>query len=367
MKLLCEKNELLNALQIVTKAVPAKTTMSILQCVMIDAMGSEIRLIANDMELGIETSIRGDIEERGFIAVEARFLQDIVRKLPEGNVTIVSSPDNLVEIKSGKTHFKVQGRGSEEFTYLPVIEKIDGFVISQLGLKNIINQTIFSIGSGDTMMSGELLEVNADNLKVVALDGHRVSVRRQTLSDSFVSRKVVIPGKTLTEISRIMSDSTERMVEIYFTDKHIVFFFDSTMVVSRLMEGEFYNIDQMFSSDCETKMNVNRTEFLECLDRATLFVKEDDKKPVIININDEGMELKIQSTIGSMDENINIKKQGKDLILGFNPRFLMDALKSIEDEEVSFYFVNPKAPCFIRDEAGTYNYLILPVNIKVIR
>ena len=153
---------------------------------------------------------------------------------------------------------------------------------------------------------------------------------------------------------------------ISFTPKHIVFEFEKTTVVSRLIEGEYFRIDQMLSSDYETKVKINKKEFLNCIDRATLLVKEGDKKPIIINIKDETMELKINSILGSMNEDIDIEKQGKDLMIGFNPKFLIDALRVIDDEEVELYMVNPKAPCFIKNHQESYIYLILPVNFSTV-
>ena len=154
---------------------------------------------------------------------------------------------------------------------------------------------------------------------------------------------------------------------IFFTDNHIVFEFDDTVVVSRLIEGEYFRIDQMLSSDYETKVKINKREFLDCIDRATLFVKEGDKKPIIITIDDTGMQLNINSQMGSMNEEIDIDKEGKDIMIGFNPKFLIDALKVIDDEEISIYLVNPKAPCFIKNEEESYIYLILPVNFNTAR
>ena len=211
-------------------------------------------------------------------------------------------------------------------------------------------------------MTGELFEVNGSLLKVVSLDGHRISIRKVELKENFGNIKVVVPGKTLTEVSKILSGETDDDVRIFFTNNHIVFEFDETVVVSRLIEGEYYRIDQMLSSDYETKITVNKKELLSCIDRATLLVKEGDKKPIIIHITDASMELKINSQIGSMKEDIDIEKEGKDILIGFNPRFLMDALRVIDDETVDVYLVNPKAPCFIRDDKETYTYLILPVN-----
>ena len=154
------------------------------------------------------------------------------------------------------------------------------------------------------------------------------------------------------------------MVSMYFTDKHILFEFDDTTVVSRLIEGEYFKIEQMLSNNYATKVHMNKRELLSCIDRATLMVKESDKRPIIINITDGSMELKINSMIGSMNETIDIVKDGKDILIGFNPKLLMDALRVIDDEEIDIYLVNPKAPCFIRDEESKYIYLILPVNFN---
>lgn len=144
----------------------------------------------------------------------------------------------------------------------------------------------------------------------------------------------------------------------------ILFEFDNTRVVSRLLEGEYYKISQMLSSDYETKITINKKEFLNCIDRASLLIRESDKKPIIIDITDHSLKLNINSFFGSMEEEILIQKEGRDLLIGFNPKFLMDVLRVIDDEEINIYLVNPKAPCYIKDDAGTYNYLILPVNFN---
>jgi len=177
---------------------------------------------------------------------------------------------------------------------------------------------------------------------------------------------VIVPGKTLSEISKILSGEVDDQVSIFFGQNHILFEFDKTMVVSRLIEGEYFKIDQMLSSDHETMVSINRKEFLDCIDRASLFIRESDKRPIIIQITEGSMELKINSTIGSMRELIDISKNGKDLMIGFNPKFLIDALRVIDGEEIDIYLVNPKAPCFIKDSEDSYVYMILPVNFTTV-
>ena len=368
MKLICSKSNLLNGVQIVSKAVPNKTTMSILECILIDASKGEIKLTANDMELGIETIIDGEILEKGMIAIDAKIFLDIVRKLPDSNITIETDSNYKMTITCEKAKFNIIGKSGEDFSYLPKIERYDSIIVSQYTLKEVIRQTIFSIADNDNnkIMSGELFEINENELKVVSLDGHRISIRKIELSNYYPNKKVIIPGKTLNEISKILTGGADDDVVISFTSKHVVFEFDNTTVISRLIEGEYFKIDQMLSSDYETKVKIYKREFLNCIDRATLLVKEGDKKPIIINITDGNMELKINSTVGSMNENIDIEKSGKDLMIGFNPKFLIDALKVIDDEEIDIYLVNPKAPCFIKDANEKYIYLILPVNFTTV-
>ena len=366
MKLICSKASLLKGVSIVSKAVPSRTTMPILNCILIDASANEIKLTANDMELGIETVIEGEIVERGIIALDAKFFSEIVRKLPDNDVVIESDDTFQTTITCEKAKFTIAGKSGEDFSYLPYIEKNESISISQFTLKDVVRQTIFSIADNDTnkLMTGELFEINENRLRVVSLDGHRISIRNIELKENYSPLKVVVPGKTLQEISKILTGEAEDMVDIYFADNHILFEFDQTKVVSRLIEGEYFHIDQMLSSDYDTKVKVNKREFLSCIDRATLLIREGDKKPIILNIQDGSLQLKINSFAGSMNEELEIDKEGKDLLIGFNPRFFIDALRAIDEEEVTLYMVNPKAPCFIKDDAGTYVYLILPVNFN---
>ena len=369
MKIICQKINLLKSVNISLKAVPSKTTMPILECILIDATTNQIKFTTNDMELGIETIVEGTIEEKGMVALNAKIFYEIIRRLPDNDVTIKTDEKFAATITCEKAKFNIPGKSGEDFAYLPMIERDEPLTISQYTLKNMIYQTIFSIAVNDNnkLMTGELFEIKDNCLKIVSLDGHRIAIRRIELKDSYPDRKVVVPGKTLNEISKILSGEMDDQIDIYFSENHIMFKFDDTTVVSRLIDGEYFRIDQMLSSDYETKVTINKKEFLSCIDRATLLVKEGDKKPIIIDIQDGAMELQINSAMGSMKEEIDINKEGKDIMIGFNPKFLIDALRVIDDEEISIYLVNPKAPCFIRNEEESYIYLILPVNFNSVR
>jgi DNA polymerase-3 subunit beta len=320
------------------------------------------------MELGIETKVAGEIIERGKIAIDAKMFSDIVRKLPDNEVMLETDDNYNAIITCEKSKFNIASKSGDDFSYIPYIERDKFITLSQFGLKEVIRQTIFSISDNESkkLMTGELFEVSNGILKVVSLDGHRISIRKLEIEDKDISIKVIVPGKTLIEISKILSSEIESKVNLYFTNNHILFEFDNTLVVSRLIEGEYFKIDQMMSSDYETHIIINKKEFLNCIDRSTLLIKEGEKKPIIIGISDGVMELKVNSPLGSMNEEIDINKNGKDIMIGFNPKFLMDALRVIDDEEINIYLVNSKAPCFIRDNNESYTYLILPVNFTQI-
>ena len=367
MKIICKKSDLLQGVNTVLKAVPGKTTMPILECILIDTTDGQIKLTANDMELGIETVIEGDVLDKGKIALEAKLFSEIVRKLPDSEVSIETDENFKAFIRCEKAKFHIAGKSGEDFAYLPEIEKSNFVALSQFSLKEIIRQTIFSIADNESnkLMTGELFEINGSEFKVVSLDGHRISIRKIQLKEEYHPIKVVVPGKTLNEVSKILSGGLEDYVNLFFTDRHVVFEFDQTVVVSRLIEGEYFRINQMLSTDYETKVSINKKELQNCIERASLLIREGEKRPIIINIIDGSLELKINSVIGSMNEDIDIVKEGKDMMIGFNPKFILDALRVIDDETVDIYLVNPKAPCFIRNEDQSYIYLILPVNFNV--
>lgn len=369
MKLEFNKDTLMNALAIVSRAIPTRTTNPILECILFDASRDQIKLTANDTELGIETTVEGTIVEPGMVALNARLIIEIIRKLEGGEmpVMIQSGENFLTTISCDRAQFNISGRDGEEFSYLPDIEKNNYICLSQFSLKEAVRTTIFAAALNDTnkMMGGEYIEVNGNSVKFVALDDHRIAIRTIEMKETYGNAKVIVPGKAMSEISKIMADDNEKEVLIYFSENHILFEFDDTLVISRLIEGEYFRIEHMLSKDYEIKLRVNRIKFLNSIDRATVLIKESDHKPIIFEIENQGIRLKVKSSTGDMGENLSCEKSGNDLTIAFNPKFFLDALKAIEDETVDLYMTNAKAPCYIRDEQERYIYLILPVNFVV--
>ena len=364
MKIICKQSELSKAIAVVSKAVAVHSTMASMKCILITAENDEIRLTANNNELGIETIIDGTIEEEGIVALDAKFFSDFIRKLPDNDVRISVDEKFSTSIICESTKVKITGKPGDDFASLPEIEKTDAIEISQFALKEIIRQTIFSISDSENnvVMTGELFKIKDNKLQVVSLDGHRVSIRNLELKDRYEDKQVIVPGKTLIELSRILPGEADEIVQLFIDRNHIAFLYDQTVVISRLIEGEFINVQRMISSDYETKVKVRKKEMYDTIDRASLFVREGDKKPIVVNINDDVMEISMNSFVGAMNEEIEIEKEGKNLTIGFNPNFFIDVLRVIDDEDISLYMINQKYPCFIKDEKESYIYMILPVN-----
>jgi len=364
MKIICSKTNLTNGVNIVSKAVPSKTSLSILQCILINAEKGVITLTANDTELGIETTIEGTIEEEGNVALDAKFLSEIVRKLPDNQVEIEVDQNYITKIKCEKTFFNLIGKDGEDFTGLPKISKTDSVVISELSLKDVIKQTIFCLSDNNSnhMMSSELFEISKDVLKVVALDGYRIAYRKINLKNSYPDVKVIIPGKTLNEISRILSGEENKEVEIFFEKNHVLFEFDNTKIVSRLVEGQYFNYEQMLNNDYETKFEINKRELYDSIDRSTLLLREGEIKPIIMDIKDNELNISIKTMVGEMKEDVSVVKTGKDLTIAFRPKFILDVLRVLEEDQIKVYTINAKSPYIIKDDEGSYIYFILPVN-----
>ena len=366
MKIICEQNNLITGVNIVLKAVPSKTTMEILDCIKMKVRDGKIILIGNDMSLGIETVVKGDIVEEGDVVVSAKTFSDIIRNLPDNEV-VLTSDDKNINIKCENINYDIPVRNASDYPDLPQIEKDKFAVISQYSLRNMIRQTVFSIGSETEamkIMTGELLEIKGKKMRLVALDGHRISLRNVELDEEYGDRKVIIPGKTLNELVKIVTGDVNDKIKIYFSSNHVLFEMEDTIVLSRLIEGEYYLVDNMLSGDFETKIHINKRKLSECIERASLLIKESDRKPLIFNFMQDEVDVKIKTQAGNYEDKVSIEKDGNDILIAFNPKFLLDALKVIDDEEIDIYLMNIKSPCIIKDKAETYMYLILPLNFN---
>jgi DNA polymerase III subunit beta len=367
MHIKCQKDELLNGVNTVLKAVSTRTTLPILQCILLDAHDHGFKLIGNDLELGIESDLKANIIKNGNVAIDARMFSEIVKKLPDSEVEIIVDDHYLMMIRCDKSEFLIPGQAGNEFIQLPQITKNRPLIIGQNLLKTMIHQTIFSIAIEEIrpILTGELFEIKSNKLNIVSVDGYRVSIRQTDLKDSFSDISVVIPGKTLSEIQKILNSDEESEVAVFFTDRHILFEMNSSIIVSRLLEGDFPKYDQIFSSDYETLIKVDRKNMLQSIERSALIARESKKSPIKFQIRDSILTISSNTDLGKVHEEIDIHREGKELDIAFNPRYLIDALKVIEDDEIQLSFTTSLNPCIIRDSNNdTYKYLVLPIRLN---
>lgn len=356
MEIKVTKDSLASAVGTALKAVPVKTSVPIMECILFTVANDEVRLTSNNGEIGVDTYLsNAEIKEDGSVCVDAKTLSAIVSKLPDGEVTL-KVDDSTMLIKSGKSKFKIATKDGSEFPNIDAIPHDNQILLSQDVLKEVIKQTAFSasVAESNKMMTGVLFDIS-DNLKVVALDGHRIAMREITLDKSFEPTKLIIPSKTLQEIAKLLSEGD---VELYYTNNQIAFSFDNTVLVSRLIEGNFFDVNKMINDTHTTEVKVDRLELLNCVDRATLLVKEIDRKPVVFTIG-ENLKAEITTQLGSMSEELEIEASGNPLALGLNPKFVLDALRAIDETKISMYFINGHSPCYINGEG--YSYCILPI------
>ena len=364
MKINVLKYTLVKALTTAQKAVSTKGLNPIMQCFLIEAKDGKIKVTGNDLELGIEATIStGLVSEEGRFCVEAKLFSDIIRKLPDTDISL-ELENNVLKIKADKAKFNISVMDADKFSEIPNVEKETGIQLSQMALRDVIRQTIFATSDNEAskMMTGEHIEVNSNVLTITALDGHRIAQRKVELGGTNPDVDIVIPAKTLSEIIKIIGSDADKMVNISFTKSHALFEFDETRVVSRLLDGTYYNVKTMLQMAPPIHVRVDRKDLLATMDRATLLIQATDTKPVILTIKDDNvMYVRLNTSLGSMNEEISVEKQGPEVVIGLNNRFIIEVLNSIEEDEVDIYFDGSKMPCLVKSD--TYLYVVLPISI----
>jgi len=369
MKFTCDKTMLINNINIVSKAVSSRTTLPILECILLSADKNGLKMTGNDLEMGIETSyIEAEVITEGIIAIEARLFSEIIKRLPDdGWVIIEVMDDNLVLIKCGKSEFKIMGLSGEEFPVIPNVERNNEYKINGLMLREMIRQTIFAVSMDESkpVLTGELFEIDENSLKLVAVDGFRVAFRSLALDGDNPDISVVVPGKTLNEISKILPTGDEDTVSVCFTDKHMLIQMDECMVVSRLLDGEFLKYRQILEADTSTSVKIDPSEFLRALERASLISKETKKNPVKLDIERDIIKISSNTETGTSYDELTVETTGEGLSIAFNPKYLIDALKSIDEDATYMHFTTALSPCIITGEEGCgYKYLVLPLRVN---
>jgi len=364
MKFTCNQIDLMVAINAVSKSISNRSSMPILKCMLLKVENDELYLIGTDLELGIKSKIKANIQQSGMIALDTRLFTEIIRRLPEDEIEISSDESNYATIKYEKSEYKIAGQSGEEYPELPIVEKKNAIVMFQDELKDMIKSTIFAIATEETkpVLIGELLEIEGNTANLVAVDGFRIAYKKGTVNNNAQLISAIIPGKNLNELSKILSQEKDLTVNIYLTDRNILFELEDSIVVSRLIEGKFINYKQNLVDNSETTVTINRISFLESVERISLISGIDKKQPISLSIQDDYMTISTVTVAGTGHEEVAIKKSGSDLKIAFNPKYLLDVLRVAEDEEIVLTFNTPLSPCIIKAKTEEkYKYLILPL------
>ena len=370
MKIICEKEKLLKAINSVVKGASSKTTMPILEGILIQTNDNEIKLTTYDLEIGIEYIIQSKVEEQGNTVVNAIMFSEIIRKLPDTEIIITLNDKNLLVIECEGSLYKLATMNPEEFPELPKINVENSVELEQKILKSMIRKTIFgvSLEENKPVFTGCLFEINNNKLNVVAVDGFRLAWTSNFLEKNNNDFKAVIPGKTLNEVNKIILDSFD-FIKIGISKNQALFEMENCKVVTRLLDGEFLNYKNVIPKEWETKIRANKRELQECFERISLIsastTEREKKYPVKISVEVGKITISCTNQTGDAKEELYLETEGKNLEIGFNPKYFLDALKVIDDEEIYIELGSSISPCIIKPiENEDYTYMILPIRMK---
>ena len=370
MKIICEKEKLLKAINSVVRGVATKTTMPILEGILIQTNDNEIKLTTYDLEIGIEYIIESTVEEQGSTVVNAIMFSEIIRKLPDTEICITVNENNLLVIECEGSLYKLATMNPEEFPELPKINIENSVNLDQKTLKSMVRKTIFavSIEENRPVFTGCLFEIVNNKINVVAVDGFRLAWSSNFLEKKNNDFKAVIPGKTLNEVNKIITDSFEP-IKIGVSKNQALFQMENCKIVTRLLDGEFLNYSSVIPKNWETRIRVNKRDLQECFERVSLIsassVEKEKKYPVKVKIEVGKITISCTNQTGDAKEELYLETQGKELEVGFNTKYFLDALKVIDDEEIFVDFGTSVSPSVIRPiENEDYTYMILPIRMK---
>lgn len=368
MKFSCNQQTLTKALNIVSKAVTIRTTIPILKGILLSVDDNGVlTMSASDLDLSIEKKIKVENSTSGSIVVLSKLFGDIIRKLPDEIITIEEN-EGKVNIKCSNSEFNIIGLSADEFPNInPNEENEEKILFNKELLKDMIKKTAFSasIDENKGVITGVLIEMEENFLNMIAVDGFRMAIAKEAMKNK-EREDIIISAKILNEINRIISESEDSNedIELLLNDKKAVFLMEDTKVILRLLEGKFMDYKRILPSESSCKVVLNKNDFMSSVERASLLAKVGKNNLVKLDIKDNIIEITSKSDEGNVKENVIVSKEGDDVVIGFNSKYLIDALKVIDDENIVILFNNSVSPCLIKPVSGdSFEYLILPVRL----
>lgn len=370
MRVKCNLKELINGLNIVSVASGTKTTMPILEGVLIEAYQNKIKLTTNNLEIGCEHILESEIIEEGKTVVDIKMLNEIIRKIEDEIVEILIE-DNLFILKSINGVFKLATMNANEYPKLPVFDVESSITLEQKVFKDMIKRILFCVSNDENrpIYNGALVKVEDNILTIVSVDGFRLALRKNLSEKNINNFKAIIPGKVLNELLKILTDVEETTVKIGVNKNQALFEINNSVIISRIIEGEFLNYKSIIPESYETKVRVKTKNLLDSFERVALFAKEnkekDKKSPVKMHIGIDGIILSCVSDTGDAKEIIVSTVEGKEIEIGFNPRYVIEALRAIDDNEIIIEFTSSISPVLIKPVVSNdYIYVVLPIKLK---
>lgn len=365
MQVVCDGLDLSEASIKVSRAISNKTTNPILEGIKLVADNDCLIISATDTDLAIEKKIKAEVKVEGETVVPGKFFVEFIKKLTKERIELVLTEKNQLKIKYTDSEGLIQCYNPSEYPSFNKIDSNDFFALSQADFKDMINKTIFSVAIDDSrpILKGCLLEVGEKSINAVALDGYRLALCKKEIKHSTVKTNVIIPARSLGEISKILDDS-EEIINIYIQKNNIMVDIKDTKIISKTLEGEFLNYKQIIPTNFETTIIINKNQFEDALDRASLLSKIGQNNLVKFDIKENSMQITSNSDIGNISEKVNVSFKGKDLKIAFNARYFTECARNLTDEFIKLNFNQPTNPCIISPiENDSYKYLILPVRM----
>lgn len=367
MQFSCEKSILIEAITTASRAVSSKSPVALLEGLLITA-DDALTLCGYNTSMGIRVTVGAMVTEPGSAVLNAKLLGDIIRKLPDDIIYLETNESMLTTIRCGKAVFNLVASETKDFPQLPEVNTNEApITLSQKTLKSMISQTIFAVSDNESkpIHTGCLFEAEGEKLNVAAVDGYRLSVRREILPAAVEEPKsFVVPGSALREVERILADTDEK-VEIYPDERHILFRVGSTILITRLLEGQFLNYKASIPSDFASTIQVNVRELINSIERVSLIVSEKLKNPIRMKFDGSLLQLSCITAIGKSYDECGYDGTVDNLEIGFNNRYLLDALRACPDETVNLSVKGSLNPLVLTPQEGDgFTYLVLPVRLK---
>ena len=368
MKFTCQKQDLFDVLPSVAKAASSKTPMEALSAIRLNAAGQELELTGYDLELGIRTQIPASVDEEGVLLADSRLFSELIRRMPDGILTFSTDDRLKITITGGGTECQLAGMNAEEYPDLPDIEQKLGAVIPQKQLKSMIEQTIYAVSLDETkpIFTGELIEMADGIMNIVALDNYRMALRTEPLPGQ-EPLKFVAPAKALTEIQRLLGEDekNEHPCIIRLDQHHAIFEIDKYLVYTRLLAGEFINYRRSIPSSSKTEVLISRRELIESLERCSLLISEKNKTAVRFQFEQDKVLISCQNVIGSVDDQLSCDMTGEKMIIGFNHRYLLEAVKAVQGDRVRLFLTAADRAVMVKEAEGDSSVaIIMPVQVR---